>query len=39
MESVNRIKEILNGMNIKGGISKLKINKRRTTQKKQHKKK
>jgi hypothetical protein len=39
MESVNRIKEILNGMNIKGvNIQpKLKINKRRTTQK-QHKK-
>jgi hypothetical protein len=40
MESVNRIKEILNGMNIKGvNIQpKLKINKRRTTKKKQHKK-
>jgi uncharacterized protein YqgV (UPF0045/DUF77 family) len=32
MESVNRIKEILNGMNIKGVIFKLKI-KKRTTQK------
>jgi hypothetical protein len=39
MESVNRIKEILNGMNIKEWNiqPKLKINKRRTTQKTQKK--